>query len=87
MFVSNMWRIDRHCGKRFPPGPAGPGARLDYGGMTDKTTSCVIFGAGEYYDETPRIPHGAFVVAAEFISKTFAGKAEYAFVGDESEIK
>lgn len=65
MFVSNMWRIDRRCGKRFPPGPAGPGARLDYGGMTDKTTSCVIFGAGEYYDETPRIPHDAFVVAAD----------------------
>lgn len=32
--------------------------------MTDATT-CVIFGAGEYYDETPIVPNGAFVVAAD----------------------
>ncbi len=25
----------------------------------------MIFGAGEYYDETPRIPHDAFIVAAD----------------------
>ena len=35
--------------------------------------------------ESREILESAFVVAAEFISKTFAGKAEYAFVGDESE--
>lgn len=48
------------------PFPRCPG--LDYGGMTDKTSKtrpCVIFGAGEYYDETPRIPHNAFIVAAD----------------------
>ena len=26
--------------------------------------TCVIFGAGDYYDETPAIPDDAFVVAA-----------------------
>ena len=27
--------------------------------------TCVIFGAGDYYDETPAIPDDAFVVAAD----------------------
>lgn len=27
--------------------------------------TCVIFGAGDYYDETPAIPDNAFVVAAD----------------------
>lgn len=35
--------------------------------------------------ESREILESAFVVAAEFICKTFTGKAEYAFVGDESE--
>lgn len=37
--------------------------------------------------ESREILESAFVVAAEFICKTFTGKEEYAFVGDESEKK
>ena len=33
--------------------------------MSDGTTACVIFGAGSYYDESPLIENGAFVVAAD----------------------
>ena len=33
--------------------------------MTDKTAPCVIFGAGEYYDEAPAVPRDAFIVAAD----------------------
>lgn len=36
-------------------------------GMTHErdVTDCVIFGAGEYYDEIPYVPQGAYVVAAD----------------------
>lgn len=46
--------------------------------------STVMYGRLTQF-ESREILESAFVVAAEFISKTFAGKAEYAFVGDESE--
>lgn len=48
--------------------------------------STVMYGRLTQF-ESREILESAFVVAAEFISKTFAGKAEYAFVGDESEKK
>ena len=46
--------------------------------------STVMYGRLTQF-KSREILESAFVVAAEFISKTFAGKAEYAFVGDESE--
>ena len=37
--------------------------------LSDMTTydsrTCVIFAAGEYYRETPHVPDGAFVIAAD----------------------
>lgn len=39
------------------------------GGADDRTMDrdavCVVFGAGEYYDDTPQVPEGAFVIAAD----------------------
>lgn len=33
--------------------------------MTMNSKTCVIFGAGDYYDEAPAVPSGAFVIAAD----------------------
>lgn len=32
---------------------------------SQESTTCVIFAAGEYYKDTPRIPDGAFIIAAD----------------------
>ena len=33
--------------------------------MTDNSNTCVIFAAGEYYSDTPIVPSGAFIIAAD----------------------
>ena len=46
-----------------------PEKRMDehvhYLRMTTNSKTCVIFGAGDYYDERPVVPSGAFVIAAD----------------------